>query len=206
MSQLNEKTAAPVSSVRADEGQSPVKQCSQIIADEPAEINDFLGIKEESPEERQKREYEEWERSQEEMTNPLFMRAFSMSELYNTTYESRPPLIDGLIYPGTYLFVGAPKVGKSFFMAQLAYHISTGLPLWNYSVNKSSVLYLALEDEYKRIQERLFRMYETDITDNLYFTNSVYQLGKGLEEQLDGFMKKYPDTNGYSAYKIPPVR
>jgi len=53
-----------------------------------------------------------------------------MSELYDNIYQSRPPIIDGLLHAGTYLFVGAPKIGKSFLMAQLAYHVSAGLPLW----------------------------------------------------------------------------
>ena len=33
-------------------------------------------------------------------------------------------------------------------MAQLAYHISTGTPLWDYKVRKTTVLYFALEDDY----------------------------------------------------------
>lgn len=41
-------------------------------------------------------------------------------------------------------------------MAQLAYHISTGTPLWDYKVRKSTVLYFALEDDYPRLQKRLF--------------------------------------------------
>jgi len=117
-----------------------------------------------------------------------------MNELYNTVFQSRPPLIDGLLYPGTYLFVGAPKLGKSFFMAQLAYHISTGLSLWNYPVRKGTVLYLALEDDYRRLQERLFRMFGTDSAENLHLTVSAKQLGNGLDEQLEGFVRKHPDT------------
>ncbi|WP_301545643.1 AAA family ATPase, partial [Ruminococcus bicirculans (ex Wegman et al. 2014)] len=54
------------------------------------------------------------------------------------------------------LFVGSPKIGKSFFMAQLAYHVSTGTPLWDYPVKKGTVLYLALEDDYRRLQERMY--------------------------------------------------
>jgi RecA-family ATPase len=117
-----------------------------------------------------------------------------MSELYDTVYRSKPPLIDGLLYPGTYLFVGAPKLGKSFFMAQLAYHISTGLSLWDYPVRKGTVLYLALEDDYRRLQERLFRMFGTDSAENLHFAITASQLGNGLDKQLQGFMQKYPDT------------
>ena len=37
------------------------------------------------------------------------------------------------LYAGTYLFVGAPKVGKSFLMAQLAYHVSMGLSPVSYT-------------------------------------------------------------------------
>ena len=57
-----------------------------------------------------------------------------------------------LLYCGTYLFVGTPKVGKSFFMGQLAYHVAMGLPLWEYEVHQGTVLYLALEDDYARLQ------------------------------------------------------
>ena len=78
------------------------------------------------------------------MIDPSYLPTISMSELYENVYSKSPPIIDGLLYPGTYLFVGAPKVGKSFFMLQLAYHISTGTPLWEYPVRKGSVLYLAL--------------------------------------------------------------
>ena len=44
-------------------------------------------------------------------------------------YPPRRPIVNDLLYSGTYLFVGAPKVGKSFFMGQLAYHVAMGLPL-----------------------------------------------------------------------------
>ena len=90
-----------------------------------------------------------------DISDPGFLPVISMSELYNTIYQSKPPIIDGLLYPGTYLFVGAPKQGKSFLMLQLAYHVSSGLPIWGYSVRQGTVLYLALEDDHPRLQHRL---------------------------------------------------
>ena len=128
------------------------------------------------------------------MIDPTYLPTISMSELYENVYSKSPPIIDGLLYPGTYLFVGAPKVGKSFFMLQLAYHISTGTKLWEYSVRKGSVLYLALEDNYHRLQERLYRMFGTANTPDLHFSVSANQLGKGLVEQLGGFVKEHRDT------------
>lgn len=105
------------------------------------------------------------------MADLYHLDVISMDSLYETVYNSKPPTIDGLLYAGTYLFVGAPKLGKSFFMAQLAYHVSTGIPIWNYSVRKGAVLYLALEDDYKRLQERLYRMFGTDSTLIIFFCN-----------------------------------
>ena len=107
------------------------------------------------------------------MTDPYYIRTMTLSELYDTVYESKPPIIDGLLYPGVYLFVGAPMVGKSFLMAQIAYHVSTGTELWGYTVNKGEVLYLALEDDYARIQKRLYRMFGSDKNDNLMFATKV---------------------------------
>ena len=126
--------------------------------------------------------------------NSKVLETVSMAELYDTVYPSKPPLIDSLLYTGTYLFAGAPKLGKSFLMAQIAYHISRGIPLWDYPVRKAAVLYLALEDDYRRLQERLYRMFGTDGADNLFFSVSAGNLGNGLDEQLQEFMKQHTDT------------
>ena len=178
---FEEKATALIPSVGADGGQPISIKTNQSIADASAEINENFGFEEIA---RQMRQY----------NSPGYMRTFSMNELYENVYDSRPPIVDGLLYAGTYLFVGAPKVGKSFFMAQLAYHVSMGHTLWNYPVKKGTVLYLALEDTQKRLQERLFRMYGTESADNLHFTIWAKQLGSGLDEQLQRFVNEHPDT------------
>ena len=169
---------APYVSVGADTVQSFQKCSNDIITENAENINSL----------------EEMQRELRKMLDPSYLKTMSMTELYDTVFQSRPPLIDGLLYPGTYLFVGAPKLGKSFLMAQLAYHISTGTQLWNYTVRKGTVLYLALEDDYRRLQERLYRMFGTDGAENLFFSVSAGQLGNGLDEQLTRFMQEHPDT------------
>ncbi len=47
------------------------------------------------------------------------LETVSMEELYDTVYPIKKPLVEDLIYNGVYLFVGAPKVGKSFLMAEM---------------------------------------------------------------------------------------
>lgn len=176
-----EKTA-PVVSVGADTEQSILKQTNDSITDfneKGKSLDDYL---------------EEMQKEFLQQLDPSHLKTISMRELYNTVYQSKPPLIDGLLYPGTYIFAGAPKLGKSFLMAQFAYHISTGTPLWNFDVRKGTVLYLALEDDYHRLQERLYRMFGTESANNLYFSVSAGQLGNGLDEQLTRFMSEHPDT------------
>lgn len=126
---------------------------------------------------------------------PDFMQTVSMPELYEMVYPGKPPVIDKFLYPGTYLFVGAPKVGKSFMMAQIAYHVSSGTPMWQYSVRKGTVLYLALEDDYRRLQERLYRMFGTETTPDLFFSVASKSLNEGLLDQLHTFLSEHPDTN-----------
>jgi len=184
MSVKNEKTTAPMLSAPTDNEQSSnqVNQSNEIITDDAGNVNN---------------EFSEVERYKEEMRKaflPSYLPTISMSELYETVYPAAPPIVQGLLYAGTYLFAGSPKYDKSFLVAQLAYHISCGIPLWNYPTNKGSVLYLALEDDYKRLQSRLYRMFGTNCTENLHFSVSAKQLSNGLDEQLKGFISEHPDT------------
>ena len=178
MTDKKEKTA-PIVSVGADTEQQVSKYSKDLITQDDENSNSF----------------DEFQREMIRMMDPSYLKTVSMSELYDTVFQSKPPLVEGLLYPGTYIFAGAPKLGKSFLMAQLAYHISTGTPFWNYPVRKGSVLYLALEDDYRRLQERLYRMFGTQISYNLHFSVSANQIGKGLDEQLKGFITAHPDTN-----------
>ena len=176
------KRTVPVPSAPTD-GEQPISQTTaKSIAEETAENNP------------QEESLEEMLRDMRRMNDPAYLHTVSMNDLYQNIYQSRPPVIDGLLYPGTYLFAGAPKVGKSFLMAQLAYHVSMGLPLWGYPVHKGTVLYLALEDDHRRLQGRLYRMFGTEGTDNLLFAVYAKQLGVGLEEQLKKFVREHPNT------------
>ena len=57
------------------------------------------------------------------------------------------------------------------------------------------MLYLALEDDYRRLQERSYRMFGTAENESLFFSVSAGQLGSGLDEQLTNFLQEHPDTS-----------
>ena len=169
---------AQAASVGADAGQSLTNNCTLIISDS---LEKFNG------------EYD-FSRIFPNPGDPHFLPAISMGTLFETAYQGKPPVIDGILYPGTYLFAGAPKLGKSFLMLQLGYHVSTGQPLWGYSVRQGAVLYLALEDDFPRLQNRLYRMFDAEVARNFYLSTWAKQTGSGLEEQVEGFVIHHPDT------------
>ena len=171
------KTTASVSSVGADGKQPNLKNDTEIIANETAKNNLQATNNCKSPEK-----------------SGCSLQTISMTELYDTLYPPRSPVVDGFLYGGTYLFVGAPKVGKSFFMGQLAYHVAMGLPLWDYPVRKGTVLYLALEDDYARLQRRLSQMFGIESSDNLYFATQAKTLKEGLDGELEEFVKQHKDA------------
>lgn len=183
--EAKEKTAL-TTSVGADERQSIQKSTVNSIPTSEREINEEIENSEQS--------LEEMYRRMQRMTDPQYLHTVSMTELYQTTYRSRPPIIEGLLHAGAYILAGAPKIGKSFLVAQIAYHVSTGRKLWEYEVHQGTVLYLALEDDFQRIQSRMFRMYGVEDTSDLHFATAAGKVGNGLDEQLANFMREHPDT------------
>ena len=186
MTDIKIKTTVPDPSVGAD-GEQPISNYStEIIATYSDEINPQAEFSDE--------DFDNFQRMMARMSDPSYLHTVTLNELYETSYPSRPPIIDGLLYSGTYLLAGAPKVGKSFLVAQLAYHISAGLPLWDFPVKQCTVLYLALEDDYKRLQDRMFRMFGVESTEHLFFATAAKQIGAGLEDQLELFIREHPNT------------
>ena len=183
MSSTNKKMTVQTPSVGAD-GEQPTTNIINSITPEPEEINTkdrkdrliLLGHK----------------LNQESSKN--FLPTVNLDELFESVYRSKPAIVENLIYPGAYILAGAPKVGKSFLVAQLAYHIATGQRLWDYEVKQSTVLYLALEDDHRRLQKRMNRMFGVDGTANLFFAITAKKLGEGLEDQLEEFINLHPDT------------
>ena len=183
-SNAKEKTAL-ATSVGADERQS-VQNTIDIIPTSDTEINPQI--------ENSQENLEEMYRKMRCLTDPHYLHTITMTELYQTAYQSRPPIIDGLLYAGAYILAGAPKIGKSFLVAQIAYHVSIGRKLWDFEVHQGTVLYLALEDDYQRIQSRMFMMYGVDDTPNLHFATVAGRIGNGLDEQLENFVWEHSNT------------
>lgn len=175
------KMTALSSSVGADEGQS-VSNSDFTIPDVEEKYN--------PPEE----DWEELYRKIQRVQDPAYLHTVTFDQLMDSVFQGRPAVIDNFLYPGVYLLAGAPKIGKSFLVAQIAYHVSVGKELWGYIVHPGTVLYLALEDDERRLQNRMFRMFDVEGTSDLYFATHAKMIGRGLDEQLEGFIGEHRDT------------
>ena len=121
------------------------------------------------------------------------IQIMTMPELMETRFRVRPAVIDGLLTAGTYLLAGAPKIGKSFLVLQMAYQVSMGAPFLGFSSRQGTVLYLALEDTCERLQKRLAQMTEQD-SEHLILSVFSETLDEGLTERLSDFWSAHTDT------------
>ena len=121
------------------------------------------------------------------------LETINAEDLQNRTYEPTPFLVDELIPEGLHILAGAPKIGKSWLALWLCLCVSQGQPLWNFAVTQGKVLYLSLEDSYRRIQSRLFDLTE-DAPSALHFAIMADTLKHGLEQQIEQFLTEHPAT------------
>lgn len=58
--------------------------------------------------------FDEMQREILRMMDPSYLKTVSMSELLDNVYQSKPPLVDGLLYRGTYLLSALQSWARAF--------------------------------------------------------------------------------------------
>ncbi len=106
-------------------------------------------------------------------------------------------IVPGLIPCGLSIFAGAAKSGKSWLVLGLAVSVALGRPAFGkIDLEKAGVLYLALEDNASRLQERLSTILGDELgPENLHlfleWPNFDKQMGI---EKLDKWLSDHPDV------------
>ena len=121
------------------------------------------------------------------------LETMTAEQLQRAPYSPVPFLVDELIPEGLHILAGAPKIGKSLLALWLCLCVAQGQPLWNFAVTQGEVLYLSLEDSYRRIQSRLFDLTD-DAPQTLHFAILADTLKHGLEQQIEQFLMEHPTT------------
>lgn len=119
--------------------------------------------------------------------------------LSKRNFEPVPWIIVDLLPPGVSLLIGKPKFGKSWLALGLILLAVAGRPVFGREVDCKEALYLALEDSKSRLKSRveiLKQSHKLNDADIQGFSHAIeaQQLGKGLEDQLNGHMGHHPNT------------
>ena len=102
-------------------------------------------------------------------------------------------VIRDLLPQGLAILGGSPKVGKSWLMLDWVVRIAKGEKIWNFPTAQGTTLYISLEDNNSRLQERLLTITDSAPA-NVHFVTFCYSLGNGLDEQMRSFVSEHPDT------------
>jgi len=120
---------------------------------------------------------------------------YNTHDLQHKHFEPLVYIVDSLITIGLLLLAGPPKVGKSYLILGLLFAIAKGgMALGSIRVQKADVLYLALEDNERRVRFRLSHLTEDGETwpDNFHVVHSAPKLDEGLIEALEAWLDAHP--------------
>ena len=89
------------------------------------------------------------------MLNPIpQLETVTAKDLLTRPIQPLGFTIDDILPHGLFILAGSPKVGKSWLALDMCSAVAAGGNLWQYSAAQGDVLYLALKDKHKRLQER----------------------------------------------------
>ena len=135
------------------------------------------------------------------LRNPPPTDEFSDRYTWERLCETEQPkpnfLVPGVIPEGVVILAGAPKTKKSFFAGNLGVAVSGGGEFLGHKVEQADVLYIALEDTPRRMQDRIRPMIAGGMSDpgkHLIIDHRWKPLGAGGEEDIESHLKEYPKT------------
>ncbi len=113
--------------------------------------------------------------------------------LMGMTFAPIKYVVPGYIAEGLNLFAGAPKIGKSWMMMELALAVASGgEALGGVECEQGDVLYLALEDNLRRLQKRLHHMKVKEVPEGLTFMTEWPDLDHGCLPEVERWLQDTP--------------
>jgi hypothetical protein len=128
--------------------------------------------------------------------DPPRIELISARALWDMVHAPTRWAVPGILPEGVTLLGGKPKAGKSWFALALAVAIGTGgRVLGAIDVAGGPVLYLALEDNKRRLTKRLRILCgAVPPVEQIEFLTECPRLGSGGEAVLRGWLQKHPDA------------
>ena len=114
---------------------------------------------------------------------------FSAAALMDMDLPEPRHIVAGLFAEGSGILAGRPKIGKSWFALQLALSVARGDDLFDHATLGGDVLYLALEDNKRRLRSRISKAFGTgDVPARLWLHTEWERLDRGGLEALDEWL------------------
>ncbi len=103
--------------------------------------------------------------------------------------------VPGMVPEGVTLLAGKPKLGKSWLALGIAIAISTGgVALGTRPVEEGEVLYMALEDNHRRLRKRMEKLLTGDPPERLHIATEWPRMDEGGADALGRWLQAYPDA------------
>src|SRR5215211_8301947 len=126
----------------------------------------------------------------------ILKNALSATELMAIEFPKPRWIVPGIVPEGTTILAGKPKMGKSWFALGTSLAVAEGgLALGTQRVERGAVLYLALEDNPRRLQSRLKKLLPGGAApEGLELATEWPRLGDGGLEALEAWLNTHPDA------------
>ena len=129
-------------------------------------------------------------------------RFTSARDLDEQEFDPINYVVPGYIAEGLTLLAGKPKLGKSWLCLDIALAVASGgMCLGNVACEQGDVLYLALEDNLRRLQSRLHKLWATRTwpatarsRPNLFFATEWRRAGDGGVEDIREWIEDHPEA------------
>lgn len=122
-----------------------------------------------------------------------YLDGISASELMQKTFAEIRYIIPDYVAEGLTVLAGAPKVGKSWMTLGWALSVAAERPAFGVlNPDAGDVLYLALEDNQRRLQKRLRLMAVGSVPERLTLMTEWPSIDDGCVEQIAHWIKGVP--------------
>jgi AAA domain-containing protein/DnaB helicase-like protein len=127
-------------------------------------------------------------------SNGSRLDTFTAADLQGMEFEALRWAVEGIFPEGLCLLVGRSKVGKSFLIHAVAGAVATGGKVLSHiDVEAGEVLYFALEDPRRRLQDRHRRlMLDGSWPTALHFATQSPTLEEGILNDIDAWLRAHP--------------
>ena len=124
------------------------------------------------------------------------IKDITVSALMKMEFPDPKWMVPSIIPEGLSILSGKPKIGKSILSVNLAVAVAMGgKALGKIQVEKSSVLYLALEDSPRRLKKRFRKvLMNSKPPENLFVSTTFKSIKDGGLDQLDIWLKQHKDV------------